>query len=130
VSNKIDKGQIKNGANSIALVKDHDLTLPAEMYDITAMGGSSGSPAKVFIPGLLDATVKVNATYDFTDTNGQLALFNAWLNGTLLTMTVSPNGTNNFSITAYVKQIDVKTAVNAADSVAFDLQCTGAVSYA
>jgi len=122
------KGFLKIGVNAVAFVVDHDLAFSQEMFDITAM--NQGNAWKVFIPGLLDATVKVTCKWDFTDTNGQLAIWNAFTNGTLLTMTVSPNGVNSFSITAYVKSLNPKSAVNKEDDVSFDLQCTGAVTYA
>jgi Phage tail tube protein len=121
------KGNLKIGANSVALVTDHDLQVQSEMYDITAMNSTA---FKNYIPGLVDATVKVSCIFDFTDVNGQLALWNALLNGTLLTMTVYPDTTHAFSITAYVKQIDVKTTVNKEDSASIDLQPTGSISFA
>lgn len=122
------KGYLKNGSNSVALVVDWDAQFDAEMYDTTAL--NQGNAFKNFIAGLLGATLKVNVIWDFTDTNGQLAIWNAFLAGTTLTMTASPNGTNSFALTVLVKQINPKVAVNKEVTAALDLQVTGAYSFA
>lgn len=122
------KGYLKNGANSVALVVDWDAQFDAEMYDTTSL--NQGNAFKNFIAGLLGSTLKVSVIYDFTDTNGQLAIWNAYLAGTALTMSASPNGTNAFALTCLVKQINPKVAVNKEVTAALDLQVTGAFSYA
>ena len=119
-------GNIKIGAHQVALVTDTDFTGTQEMYDITSMG--TGSAAKAFIPGLTEGTCKISLKFDYTDINGQVALWNAWLAGTLLTITLTPNGTNTISFSAYVKQMDIKTAVNKETTADVDLQPTGTIS--
>ncbi len=121
------RGYVKVATFSVALVVDHDLAFSQELYDITAM--NQGNAWKAFIPGLLDATLKIACKFDFTDTNGQLALWTAYLSDTLVTATVSPNGTSFWSITAYVKSINQKNAVNKEADASLDLQCTGIVTY-
>lgn len=113
------------GTNTVASVKDWEIPLAADMYDVSALG----SQWKAYIPGLTGAMAKCSVFYDPTDTNGQVALQNALLNGTTVTANFYVNATHYYSATAYVKQIDIKDVVNTTVDSAIDLQLTGTISY-
>ncbi len=113
------------GANTVANVKDWEIPLAADMYDVSALGNQW----KAYIPGLTGASAKATVFWDTTDTNGQVAIQNAFLAGTQLTANFWLNGTHYYSSACYIKQIDIKVAVNAAEEASLDLQLTGPISY-
>ena len=84
---------------------------------------------KVFQPTLNEMTCSLTANWDLTDTTGQLAMQNAWLNRTLLSFVLTPNGgTNTYSFSAYVKKINVKDDVSKINEASYDLQPTGVLT--
>lgn len=113
------------GTNTVVSVKDWDLPLAADMADVSALG----SQWKAYLSLLTGALAKVNAFFDPTDTNGQMALQNALLNGTTVIVNLYVTASHYYSGTAYIKQIDIKAAVNATVDVALDIQFTGQISY-
>ena|SRR5579872_5190166 len=120
------QAQIKVGSNIVALVKSTQFDMQTAMEDITSMVASPNG-FKVFAPVLKELSNSLVASWDKTDTNGQLALENAWVNNTLLTITVTPNsGTNTYTFSAYVKKISIKSDVSKINESAVDLQPTGA----
>ncbi len=121
------QGWVKNGTNYIAQIKSDTFDLERAMEDITSMSNTgTPSPFKEFLPTLAQMTFSITCNWDLTDTNGQLAMQNALINGTLLSFTLSPNnGTNTYAFSAYVKKIQNKTDVSKAVESQIDLQPTG-----
>lgn len=118
--------QIKVGSNIVALVKSTQFDMQSAMEDITSMLASPNG-YKVFLPVLKEMSNSLVASWDNSDTNGQLALQNAWGNNTLLTIMVTPNGgTNSYTFSAYVKKISIKSDVSKVNESSIDLQPTGA----
>ncbi len=100
------------------------------MEDITSMS-TSGTPsaAKQFLPTLYEMGCSLDLNWDLTDTNGQLAMQNAWLNATLLSFTLTPNNsTNTYAFSAYIKKIAIKDDVSKVVDSTIDLQPTGALT--
>lgn len=120
-------GYIQIGSNKVANVKSVSFDISRMMEDITALS-TSGSPttAKAFLPTLLEGTCSLTCNYDLTDTNGQLAMQNALLNGTLLSVTLSPNNVNTYAFSAYVKKEGAKNDVSKVNEGSWELQPTGA----
>lgn len=119
-------GSLSVGANTAANISSWEVPLAADQYDVSALGLGW----KAYLPGLNGALAKVNAFFDPTDTTGQVALLNAWLNGTLVAVKFNiPGGTHYFSGSAYIKQVDVKNPVNNVVTADYDVQLTGQVSY-
>lgn len=124
------QGYVKNGTNYIAQIKSDTFDLQRAMDDTTTMS-NSGTPSafKTFTPTLIDMTFSITAEWDLTDTNGQLAMQNALLAGTLLTFTMSPNnGTNTYIFSAFVKKIQVKPDVSKVVEAQYDLQPSGSLT--
>ncbi len=120
--------QIKVGTNIVALVKSTTFDMQSAMEDITSMLASPNG-FKVFIPVLKEMASSLVASWDNSDTNGQLALQNAWAANTLLTIEITPNaGTNSYTFSAYVKKIAIKSDVSKVNESSIDLQPTGAVT--
>ena len=119
-------GAVKIGANSVALMDSWELSPSANVMDITSFGDSW----KVKLSGLKDWTAKVSGKYDFTDTNGQMALWTAFLNGTTVSLELDVDGSHKFTGTAFVKSPPIKVGVDATESVEFDLEGSSALVYA
>ncbi len=121
-------GKVEIGANTVLNVKSDTLDLQAAMEDITSMLATP-TGFKVFQPTLNEATCTITANWDLTDTTGQLAMQNAWLNRTLLSFVLTPNGgTNTYSFSAYIKKIGLKDDVSKINEVSYDLQPTGVLT--
>jgi predicted secreted protein len=118
-------GSVKIGANTVALLDNWELNPSADVLDKTSFGESW----KTKIVGLKDWTAKASGKYDFTDTNGQLAIWTAFLNGTTVAVHFSPNGTSDFTGSAFVKSPPIKSAVDATVSVDFEFEGTGALTF-
>lgn len=123
-------GVAKIGSNAIAQVKQWELPLAADMYDVSVMG----TVWKQNLPGLIGSDAKVDMFFDLTDTNGQVAMQNAIINGTsvtlnLLTSNAQSAVVHTYSGTAFVKSFDVKDVVNGAEELAVTLVFSGTISY-
>lgn len=118
-------GSLKIGSNSMAEIGDWSLSIDAAMLDVTKLGDAW----KDMIPGLKSWSGKGTGRWDMTDTNGQVAVQTALLGGTTVTINLYTNGTHFYGGTAYVKQISIKDAVNAAVDFDFSFEGTAALSY-
>lgn len=122
---------LKNGSNVVGECKKMDLGFDVDQYDVTKMTGFGGSNWRTFIPGLAKSTLKGEFNLDMTDTNGQLAFFNAISAGTLFTLhaMTGVTSTSSYDISAYVKNFSPSLDVGAEEKVSIEFQPTGAVTY-
>lgn len=79
------------------------------------------------LQGLKDASYQISGFWVPTDTNGQVALRNAWLNDTTLWVQFLPNGTAGFKQEVKVSQIDFNASVDGAVEFSATLEGTGAI---
>lgn len=120
-------GGVFLGAVKVAEVTNWTLDIEADMLDSTTFDGNGW---RTFIAGLkqwsgsLEAKWKVN-----TDTTGQKALQDALLGGTVLSLKLDVNGTNNYTGSALVSTENVETPVDDIVTANFDIQGTGALAY-
>lgn len=120
-------GKVTIGANTAAELKNWKMDLGADMQDVTVF---STTGWKTFLAGLKEWSGSAEGNFDMTDTNGQLALQNALINGTSVALKLYVNATNYYSGTAFVKKVAPEAAVDGVVSVAFDFQGSGALTYA
>lgn len=123
-------GSVHIGANTLAQVKQWELPLAADLYDTSSLG----SQWKTYVPGLLGAEAKIDIFLDLTDTNGQVALQNAILNSTSITLNLLTSNAggatqHTYTGTAYVKGMDIKDPVNAPEEASLTVTYSGQVSY-
>jgi hypothetical protein len=122
-------GSVKLGATGgtdvVANIQNWELPLAADQYDVSVLGLGW----KQYLPGLNGAVGKASSFFDTSDTSGQVALMNAQLNGTLLTINLYVDDTHYFSGSAYVSQLDIKDPVNNVITADYTLQFTGAITY-
>lgn len=120
-------GKVMIGANTPAELGNWKLDLGADTPETTAF---SSTGWKTFVPGLKEWNGSAEGNFDMTDTNGQLAMQNALLNGTSLALKLYVDATHYYSGTAYVKKVSPEAAVDDVVKIAFDFQGSGALTYA
>lgn len=116
------QGAVKVGSNTVVLMDSWEFAPSSNVMDITSFGQSW----KTKLAGMKDWTAKLSGKYDFTDTNGQFALWTAFLNGTSVSIDLFTDSIGNISGTAFVKAINPKVGVDAVVTVDIDLEGSGA----
>lgn len=121
-------GVVKIGANTIAQVKEASLDLENNMEDSTVIGDRASDQA----PTTYKVGIKAKVNYDLTDTNGQKAIQDAWINATTLTVVFSPAGTSvtngNYSISCYVGKLSISTSPDKIVGEDIEFAPTGALT--
>ena len=80
------------------------------------------------IYGLKDVSFSLSGTWDADDTNGQVAIRNAWLNETELWVQYLPNGTTGFKAQVVVSSCEIKSAVAGRCDFSATLDLAGGVA--
>ena len=78
--------------------------------------------------GLKDGTYSLSGFYSPTDTAGQVAIRNAWLNDTTLFVQFLPNGTAGFQQEVRVSSYEVSASAEGAQEVSIELEGTAPIS--
>lgn len=119
-------GKVMVGAAQVAEVKNWSVEPGADMLDTT----TQGSDWKTFIAGLKEWSGSIEGNWTVnTDTNGQKALQDAYLNGTSVSLKLYVNATNYYSGTAFIKNLSVEDSVEDLVNVSFEFQGSGALAY-
>jgi len=108
---------------SVAEIKEASMSHAGNNQDISTFG----SAWVLRLQGLKDATYSLSGFYNPTDTNGQVAIRNAWLNDTPLFVQFLPNGTNGFRQEVRVSSYEVSASADGAQEVSIELEGTGAI---
>jgi len=119
---------VKNGANTIAEMDEWTFTPSIAMHEKSKFGDS----AKNFLTGLVDGTISLKGRHDQTDTLGQAALWTAFLAGTTVTIYMETDATGNhgYTVTALIKDLQIKAAVAGLVDITINLQADGLPAYA
>ena len=118
-------GKLAVGASDAVNIASWSLSLDADQLETTALLDDW----KEFISGLNGWTASIECHFDKADTTGQIALQNAILNGTSLTVSLYVDDTNYYTGTVNVSNQSPTTAVADLVTQTFELQGTGALSY-
>lgn len=119
-------GKLNISANVVSNISNWSLDLGLDTLDITALGDEW----KKFIAGLKEWSASAEGSYSIhTDTDGQTALQNAYLNGTEVELRLFVNATNYYSGNAFISSLSVEDPVDDKVSVSFEFQGTGALTY-
>jgi predicted secreted protein len=119
-------GKLVIGAADGVNIASWSLSLDADMLETTALGDDW----KEFLAGLNGWTVSVEAHFDKADTTGQIAIQNAILAGTSLSVKLYVDDTNYYSGTVYVSNQSINDSVSDLVTASYSLQGSGALSYA
>ncbi len=119
-------GKLGLGTSTVVDVSSWSLELGADTLDVTALGGDW----KMFIAGLKEWSASAEGFYSVhTDTTGQKALQDAYLNSTTVSLKLYVNTTNYYSGSAYISGLSVEDPVDDTVSISFEFQGTGILAY-
>jgi hypothetical protein len=120
---------IKIGSDIVHGITTYDMPLKMDMLEDTSFSGAGASTGThTFVPGLYGMVVKASGNWDKGDTDGQAALEAAFFARTTVGLVLSPNGTNTYSLDAWVSGYDIKPDVKGLISVDFELTMNGPVT--
>lgn len=123
------QGQFKVSTTALIQIKTCQIQVKGQTYDITVMTGLSTPAWKLFLAGLQEWTLKVTGLYDFANDAVQATLWAAL--GTTVSISFSPNtGTNKFSGSAILTGVPFGFDVAKEDTVDWEFQGSGQLSYA
>jgi len=117
-------GAVKLGANKIAEISNWSLDLGADDIDITSFDSNGW---KEYLAGLKEWSGSIEGNLKTDDTNGQKAIFSAWLAGTPLTFTFEVSSGVTFKGEALVKP-SIEVPVDDKASFSCDITGTGALT--
>ena len=117
-------GAVKLGTNKIAEISNWSLDLGADDIDITSFDSNGW---KEYLAGLKEWSGSIEGNLKTNDTNGQKAIFNAWLAGTPLTFTFEVSSGVTFQGSAFVKP-SIEVPVDDKASFSCDITGTGALT--
>lgn len=122
----------KIAANTIQDIMTIELNVKMETSETTAFGGSGGAAVgnKTFIPTLLTSTAKLIGSWNKADATGQLLLENAFFARTLVTVIISPNGTNTYTGTFWIVDYPIKADPKKQVDAEYSLLLNGALTLA
>lgn len=114
-------GAVKLDANKVAEIANWSLDLGADDIDVTSFDSNGW---KEFLAGLKEWSGSIEGNFVSTDTNGQKAILQAWLNGNALVFTFEVSSGVSFTGNAYVKP-SIEVPVDDKASFSCDFQGTG-----
>lgn len=123
--------QINNSTyQTVTGIKTADLQIQEDIYDITDLNNNSW---KLKLPGLADYTLKLAGNFDLSD--AQQAVLQAAIittPGTAISWKVYPAGTGGshfYGGSGFLKTQGIKLDVKSEETVSFDLEGSGSISY-
>ena len=116
---------VKIGANTIAGLNEASFSASGETIETTTFE-SNGWKEK--IQGLKEFSMSLSGFYEPTDTNGQVALRDAYMNGTTVTIDYLVDGTVGFQGSYLVTSMEIGAGTSGEVSVSYELESTGALT--
>ena len=115
------------GSNKIAEQKAPKLNTAADMIDTTSLDSAGW---KESLAGLKEWSIGTDGNWKFTDTNGQKALWEAYVAGTTVSVEFRLGATvPKFTGSAFVSKCDIDADVADKVGISFELKGTGALTY-
>lgn len=118
-------GALKIGANQVLEIDKWDVNIDSDIYDTS----SYSNAWKNQIAGLRKWSGTCSGRLYQGDTTGQAAIQSALIGGTSVSVSFYIDGTHNYSGTAYVKQIQIKSSVTTTVDFSCTFEGTGVISY-
>lgn len=124
-SGKVTIGDSTTAATVVG-IKNWSLELSLETLETTALGDDW----KNYITGLKEWTASSEGDYEIhTDTAGQQALQDAYLDGTTVSLKLYIDSTHYYSGTAFISSLSVEDPVDDVVSVSIEFTGTGALTF-
>jgi len=120
-------GKVTKDANTVALIGKWKLSYKMGKEEYVPFGAAV-NVAKKRIATILDVSGSFEGPWDMSDTNGQLALQNAALAGTAVTLKLYVNGTNYYTGTALL-DMDVENSSDGIPQVSFSFEQDGGTAW-
>ena len=117
-------GEVQNGTFVVAEIASWDLTIERSPSEVAKFGTSRDY--LVCNPYSWSGSFSGNWYTD--DTNGQKALQTACTGGSTVTLTLSTDGTDDYSGSAYITQVAITTPHDGVVGVSFNFQGSGDLS--
>lgn len=117
-------GSVFLGANRVSDIANWSIDAAADNIDVTDFDSNGW---KEFLAGLREWSGSFEGNLKPGDTNGQLALVNAWLNGTTVSLELRVDATRKLTGTALV-QFSIEMPVDDKGAFSCDFQGTGALT--
>ncbi len=114
-------GGVYIGTNKIAEISTWSLDCEADDVDVTNFDSNGW---KEFIAGLKEWSGSFEGNFNPEDTTGQVALINAWINGTTVNLELHFDATKKMAGSALVKP-SFEVPVDDKQSISFDFRGTG-----
>lgn len=115
------EGSVYIGANKVAEINTWSLDLGADDIEITSFDSNGW---KEYLAGLKEWSGSFEGNFKPTDTNGQVALINAWVAGNSVSLELRIDATKKFSGSAFVKP-SIEMPVDDKGGFSCDFQGTG-----
>ena len=119
----------KTGADGVTWydideLNEASMNVAGENIDITKFGDDFVNR----IQGIKDCTYSISGFYDPADTNGQLAMWTAFLADTDIWIAFLSDGSAGFEQEVKVSSFEISTSVDGAVEVSIELEGTGAIA--
>ncbi len=118
-------GKVMVGTATVAELSEWDLDISLDTEQTNAFQDQW----KEYTPTLKEWSGKASGRWDMTDTTGQKALQDAMLGGTTVTIKLYIDNTKNYSGTAIIDKISIKTSAEGVAEVDFSFKGSGALTY-
>src|ERR1700682_957059 len=99
-------GKVQIGVNTVAEIDGWDYAPSADLIEKTKFGDTSHS----HVVGLMDGSGSFKGRHDMTDANGQVALRNAMIAGTQVSLKLYVNAVNFYTVPALIKSAAIKSS--------------------
>lgn len=117
-------GGVYIGVNKVSEISTWSLDLGADDIEITSFDSAGW---KEYLAGLKEWSGSFEGNFVPTDTTGQVALINAWLNGESVSLELRIDATKKFAGSAFVKP-SIEMPVDDKGSFSCDFQGTGQIT--
>ena len=117
-------GSLNIGANKVAEIANWSLDLGADDIDVTSFDSQGW---KEYLAGLKEWSGSAEGNFKPDDTNGQKAILQAWLNGTVVEFKFKVSDSVSFEGSAFVKP-SIEVPVDDKASFSVDITGTGALT--
>lgn len=105
-------------------LNDASMSLGGDNLDVSTFGTDFIKR----LQGLKDGSYSLGGFYNPTDTNGQVAIRNTWMNDTPLFVRYLPDGSTGFMQEVKVSGFEVSAAVDGVVEVSIDLEGNGEIT--